>query len=464
MATKAKTQANTTPEASTTITASQYLDDTSREYSIYVCSNRAIPNVTDGLKDSQRKALWTVRNKNEKIKTISLAGEMISSGLYLAGDTSASGAASMLAAPFVNNVPLIEGIGAFGTRVSPVEGIGAPRYTYLKKSKVTESLVYPDLDIVPLVDNYDGSTKQPETFLPIIPMVLLNGVQGIAVGWATNILPRNLKKLVIATQAAIDGKPIRGLEPSYDYLNCAVSFLEGNSWEFYGKVEIVNTTTVRITELPPGLSLDSFRKRLIKMEEEDKIVTFVDNSTKVIDIVVNFRRADIKGWVEEDFIQYFKLRQKETENIVVLDWTGKSIKQYQDTEQLVKDFVEWRLGWYVKRYQKFVADDEYELKYWQGVKACFDNKLPERFTKKKDKADLELDVDTITKAIGLDGHQIDKIVSLPAYRWVAEYLTVVKDNIVRLQNQIKENKAILKSKDRIKEIYKAELEALKKIA
>lgn len=454
----------TTKTTTNQITASQYLDETSREYSIYVCSNRAIPNVTDGLKDSQRKALWTIRNKNEKIKTISLAGEMISSGLYLAGDVSASGAASMLAAPFVNNIPLIDGIGAFGTRVAPVEGIGAPRYTYLKKSKTTESLVYPDIDIVPLIDNYDGSTKQPETFLPIIPMVLLNGVQGIAVGWATNILPRNLKKLVIATQAAIDGKPIKGLEPSYDYLNCGVSFIEGNSWEFTGKVDIVNTTTVRITELPPGLSLDAFRKRLIKMEEEDRIVTFVDNSTKVIDIVVNFRRADIKGWTEQDFIAYFKLRQKETENIVVLDWTGKAIKQYIDTEQLVKDFVEWRLGWYVKRYQKFVADDEYELKYWQGLKACFDDKLPERFAKKKDKADLETDVATVTQKIGLDAYQIDKIVSLPGYRWVADYLSIVKENIVRLQGQIKENKAILKSKDRIKEIYKSELDALKKIA
>ena len=123
-------------------TASNYILDTSREYSVYVCENRAIPKVADGLKDGPRKALWLMRNKSEKIKTVSMSGEMISSGLYLHGDASASGAISMLAAPYCNNIPLIEGIGAFGTRVAPVEGIGAPRYTYVKKNKAADMLLY----------------------------------------------------------------------------------------------------------------------------------------------------------------------------------------------------------------------------------------------------------------------------------------------------------------------------------
>lgn len=57
---------------------SNYILNSSREYSLYVCSNRAIPKVTDGLKDGQRKALWVLKPKTDKIKTISLAGEMIS--------------------------------------------------------------------------------------------------------------------------------------------------------------------------------------------------------------------------------------------------------------------------------------------------------------------------------------------------------------------------------------------------
>jgi DNA gyrase/topoisomerase IV subunit A len=79
--------------------SSEYILDISRDYSLYVCSSRAIPSIADGLKDAQRKAMWLLRNKNEKIKTISLSGELISSNLYLHGDASASGAISLLAAP-----------------------------------------------------------------------------------------------------------------------------------------------------------------------------------------------------------------------------------------------------------------------------------------------------------------------------------------------------------------------------
>ena len=153
-------------------TSSEYILDTSRDYAIYICESRGLPNVADGLKDVHRKALWLLRNKTEKIKTVSMSGEMISSNLYLHGDTSASDAISKLAAPYNNNIPLIYGIGNFGTRIAPVKGIGAPRYTYIKKYKITESLVYPDLDIIPLKENYDGSCKEPVYFLPIIPFIV----------------------------------------------------------------------------------------------------------------------------------------------------------------------------------------------------------------------------------------------------------------------------------------------------
>jgi DNA gyrase/topoisomerase IV subunit A len=446
-----------------TPTTSDYIKDTSRDYSIYVCESRAIPSVADGQKDGPRKALWLMRSRSDKIKTVSLAGEMISSGLYVHGDASASSSISMLAAPFVNNVPLLEGIGAFGTRVAPVEGIGAPRYTYVKRAKAADLLLFKDLDIVPLTDNYDGSVKEPEHFLPLIPLVLLNGVSGIAVGWSTEILPRNLKKLIAATQQALDGKEPKGLEPHFDYLDVTVKNLEPNVWEFTGKVEIVNTSTVKIAELPPNLTLENFRKRLVKMEEEDKIVTFVDDSTKVIDIKITFKRGELKGWTEADVIEFFKLRQRATERIVVVDWNGTSIRQYDSAETLVKEFVEWRLKWYTTRYDKMLADDSYELKYWQGIKACFDGKLPERLSKKANKADVETDVDTLTAKIGLDASQIDKIVSLPTYRWALDFLTVAKENIARLQGNIKEYKAILKSPTRLREIYKTELEELKKL-
>jgi DNA gyrase/topoisomerase IV subunit A len=445
--------------------SSNYILDTSREYSIYVCESRAIPKVTDGLKDAQRKALWLVKSKAEKIKTVSLAGEMISSGLYLHGDASAAGAISMLAAPYVNNVPLLDGIGSFGTRVAPVDGIGAPRYTYVKRGKAALELMFPDMDIVPVKENYDGSTIEPQHFLPLIPTVLLNGVSGIAVGWSTEILPRSFKSLIDATIAILDGKTIKRIPPSYELYNVGVKHLEENSWEFTGKLEIVDTSTIKITELPPELTLEKFKERLNTYEDENRISTYTDRSTDTIDITIKMARGTVKGWSESRAIEYFKLKQKKSERIVVIDWNNTSIRQYENAEQLVKDFVAWRLEWYKTRYEHKLTKDDYELGFWKGVKACFDDKLPARLGSIKSRADLDADVRVVAEAkkVILDDKRIDRIVNLPAHRWTKDAYADVLAKIKELEANIKDYKAILKDPERRKSIYREELETLKKV-
>lgn len=445
------------------LSTSDYLKETSREYAIYVCENRSIPKVTDGLKDSARKALWLMKTKSDKIKTISLAGEMISSGLYLHGDASAAGAVSMLAAPYVNNIPLLEGVGTFGTRTAPVEGIAAPRYTYVKRCIASDRLVFRDLDIVPTKENYDGSTREPVHFLPLIPLVLLNGTSGIAVGWSTEILPRSLPSLVNATKDALMGKPIKTVKPAFDYLNVGVSQLDTNVWQFSGKVEMLDTSTIVIKELPPGLNLEGMKKRLNTFEDEGKIQTYTDKSTDQINIIVKFKRGEVKSWTEDDAVAFFKLKEKSTERIVVIDWNNSRIRQFDSAEQLIVEFAEWRLDWYKTRYEKMIDDDNYELRYWQAIKACFDDKLPERLAKKTNKDDVVSDIRALTASIGVDDTQIDKIVNLPTYKWAKDFLATVKDNIALLKANIKENTAIHASRDKMRDIYIQELDELKKV-
>lgn len=442
--------------------SSNYILDTSREYSIYVCESRAIPKVADGLKDAQRKALWLVKSRSDKIKTVSLAGEMISSGLYLHGDASAAGAISMLAAPYVNNVPLLDGIGSFGTRVAPVDGIGAPRYTYVKRGKAALELMFPDMDIVPTKENYDGSTIEPQHFLPLIPTVLLNGVSGIAVGWSTEILPRSFKSLVQATLDVLDGKKLKRISPSYELYNVGVKHLEENSWEFSGKAEILDTSTIKITELPPELTLEKFKERLNTFEDDNKISTYTDRSTDTIDITIKMGRGAVKGWDEAKAIEYFKLKQKKSERIVVIDWNGKAIRQYENAEKVIEDFVAWRLGWYATRYQNKVDKDSYELGFWEGVKLCFDDKLPARLGTIADRATLDADVQSVTAKLKLDDKRIDRIVNLPAHRWTKDAYKQVLDRIKELKANIKEYNRILKDPEARKSLYREEVEALKK--
>jgi DNA gyrase/topoisomerase IV subunit A len=443
-------------------TSSEYVLDTSREYSIYVCESRSIPKVADGLKDGQRKMLWVMRNRADKIKTVALSGEVIALGLYLHGDMSASETISMMCAPYCNNVPLLNGIGTFGTRVAPT-GWAAARYTYCKKGKATQELILSDLPIIPLKENYDGSTQEPVNFLPLIPMVLLNGVSGIAVGWSTEILPRSLKDIIESTILALDDKKFKRLTPAYDYLTCKVNHLIDNTWEFTGQVEILDTSTVCIKELPPDLTLEKFKERLNVMEDENLISGYTDRSTKTINITVKIPRITLKDKTEIDLIDFFKLKQKKTERIVVIGWNGKSIMQYQSAELLIEDFVKWRLEWFTKRYQKMLDDDSYELRFWKAMKACFDGDLPKNLSKKQNRQEIEQEVTKLTVKINLDGKQMDKIVSVPTYRWALDEYNNVLKKIKDLEESIEIYKNILSDPEKIRSIYREELINLKKL-
>jgi DNA gyrase/topoisomerase IV subunit A len=462
----------------------------SRSYAIYVCSTRAIPAVEDGMKFGQRVALWLLRNRAEKLKTFALSGLMGYERLYVHGETSANNAINLLAAPYKNNVPLIQGEGAFGSRIAPVEGIGAPRYTEVVRSKAAQAFFYNDLDLIPLEENYDGSNLQPKHFLPLIPVVLLNGVKGVAVGWSTNILPRQFKALVQATQDALNDRPVKQLIPTYERYDISVKNVGPNQWVYTGKAKIIDTSTIYISELPPGMELEDFRERLIAMEDSGEIKGFTDESADGIKITIKMLRGSLaaqpasvktetiegkvvktkvparKAWTDADAVEFFKLHQKVTERIVVIDWGGTRIKQYESAEDVVKEFVAWRLQWYVNRYEKMRDDASYELNYYLALKALFkDTSFTSKLGKFPNRAGV---VEEVTTVIGkakivLDESQMSRVVSLPTYRWTKEYEAEVTAIIEKLKLDIKEYKDILAKPARRKDIYNTELEELKKL-
>lgn len=441
--------------------------NTSRDYAIYANLSRGIPLVHDGLKDVQRIALWLLRNRSDKIKTIALSGMMAYERLYVHGDVSANDAIGLLAAPYRNTVPLIEGLGQFGSRVTPgKEGIGAPRYTEVRRGKVAELILYRDLDLIPLEDNYDGSNVKPKHFLPLIPVLLLNGVSGVGVGWSTNILPRSLKGLITATQDALQNrKVLRGLEPHFERYNVTVRLLTTGQYEFSGQAEIEDSSTIRVKELPPNLSLEDFRERLITMEDADLISGFTDRSSDSINIAVKMKRGSLKDWDEKKALDFLKLRSRDTERIVVINWDGSTIRVYNSAEDMVRDFTKWRLGWYESRYRKLLNDTTHEREYWRALDALFAGKFPSRLGKFTNKSAVENDaLSTIQKAkVSIDAQQLDRIVGLPTYRWTQDFSEEVKRKILALDSEIIEYSAILASDDRRREIYMNELEELKKI-
>ena len=155
-----------------------------RDYARYVVFSRAIPSLIDGMKPSQRKIFWTATNHAKKFtKTAALCGQVIVEADYHHGDSSLQDAASLMAAPWANNLPLLEGEGNFGSRIVQIPA--AARYTSVR---VNPEVLKIFLDSEDCIQSPDGN--EPAFFLPVLPIVAVNGASGMAVGFATDIFPR----------------------------------------------------------------------------------------------------------------------------------------------------------------------------------------------------------------------------------------------------------------------------------
>lgn len=275
-------------------------------------------------------------------------------------NSSLNGAIIGMAQSFKNSMPLLQEFGQFGSLRSPEAG--APRYisTALHKNF---RLLYKDFEL--LESKYEeGIEIEPNYFLPIVPTVLLNGSAGIAVGFATNILNRNLKDLIDACLDCLDDKKIKELKP---HVNGFTGTFEkdpnsSNRWIISGKHVVVNTSTVTISELVPSMTYEKFEIHLNKLMDEKKLITsYEDNCSGKINYEIKFRREVLENLLKTNKLKnHLKLEDYETENLIVLDEFGK-IKKFETVSDIVKYFVNFRLSFYQKRKNYLINKLESEL-------------------------------------------------------------------------------------------------------
>lgn len=333
-------------------TVTSFFDKEYLEYAKYVVENRAIPSCIDGLKPTQRKVVH-VANKiwksgNEKpMKLFQLAGRVAAEAYYHHGNTSLESAMIGMGQSFKNSMPLLEGIGQFGSLRSP--SAGAPRYISAKLHP-NFRLVYQDFE---LLQNKieEGEKIEPEFFLPIVPTVILNGSSGIAVGFATNILNRNPKDVVNACLAVLNEKRMKTLAPWISEFSGKFERDPNNpkTWKISGSYEVLNTTTVKVTEIPPNFTYEKYEGHLNNLVEKRIIVDYEDNSSDKIEYILKFQRAVLKEYITKGKLEsLLKINSQETENLTTIDENG-DLKIFDKVEDIVKHFVCIRLGYYDKR-------------------------------------------------------------------------------------------------------------------
>ncbi|MDG1096783.1 MAG: DNA topoisomerase IV subunit A [Methylophilaceae bacterium] len=181
-----------------TVVIGQYAEEAYLSYAISVVKGRALPSVEDGQKPVQRRILYAMKEMNlvagaKPVKSARVVGNVL--GMYHPhGDSSAYEAAVRLAQDFTLRYPLIDGQGNFGSRDG--DGAAAMRYTEMRLSPIADLLLSEiDRGTVDFQNNYDGAFQEPVLLPARLPMMLLNGASGIAVGMATEMVPHNMREV-----------------------------------------------------------------------------------------------------------------------------------------------------------------------------------------------------------------------------------------------------------------------------
>lgn len=432
-----------------------YLESEHRNFAIYTLQQRAIP-FFNGMKPVQQRCLWQLRGVTKYEKVAKLTGQVMA--IHPHGDASIADAINQMSGPYCNNLSFFDGHGAFGTRINPT-AFGSPRYVSSKISGFTKDVIFKDWEIVELKPSYDETDVEPTMLLPLVPILLLNGIQGIATGYSTTILPRDLNDLIEQQLKVLQGKQaINPLPYSKPIDNTAIRSEENpNKYQFLGDCEIVDTSTAKITKLPFGMTHAKVVENLAKMVDKGAIVDYTDKSKDEINITVAFKRAALKNKNGEYAARKLGLTTGVTERIIVLDAaTSQSVVEYDDAGQFITDYTNWRLGFFPTRYARLIQLNLAEISRLNDIVLAIDNDLGGQAKKIKNKGDL---VSFITKIGVVD---IEYIASLPVYRFTQEEYDKAKNRIAELETQNADYQNIIDDVDRQKNIYMEELKDVKK--
>ena len=353
----------------------------------YTVEARAIPNMIDGMKPVQRFYLYSsILNSKRDFKKVSAVSGIISDYGYNHGESSAAGSGQLMAATWNNNICLVEGRGSFGTRL--IQEAGAPRYVYTRLHENFNRYIK-DIDLSPVHE--DPEHEPPAFYLPVIPLVLINGTKGIATGFATNILPHDPKSIKAACLEYINTGEIKNrIGLKFPEFNGTVEKdkEEPNKYAVNGVYEKRGKTQLIITEVPYGFDRESYVKVLYGLEEDGDIVSYEDQCDKTgFKFEVKLKQNTSAIWNKSKIINKFKLSKPMTQNITVIDQNGK-LREYEDARQLVKDFCDYRSGILQQRIDLRTKEEQERCRWlnvkMQFIQAVLDSKIEFKNKKKKD--------------------------------------------------------------------------------
>lgn len=415
-----------------TVSLTEVVKEEYRNYQIYTLMDRAIPYLQDGLKPGQRRILFTLwKNQSKGLMKVSSATGLVLT-LHPHGPASVESAIVNMAQDytFSNNYPLIDKKGYFGERMETAPA--ASRYIECKLGKVADFLLFDDMNQVDMVPNYDEKVMEPVCLLPKLPIMLLNGAEGIGTGFSSVIPSFHHSDLINSIIQFVEtGKPKKLKCYVHNYKN-KIEVDEKHRLVFSMKFEEIHGS-IYITELPRGYDATKIYRYLTKYIDEDYIKDFIDSSVNNdIKIELIFKKGQQPKLA--DVIAKMSNNSTLVPNYTLISERG--VRIFNAPEEIIEIFGAKRLEVVKRRYELRCEDLENKIRQNNEIIRFIKDKEYEVATKSSNrKTYVEyLDKKKFTFA--------EYLADMPIYR-------MTKEEVEKRQLMVKDDTASLKEFDKI---------------
>ena len=416
-------------------TIENFLNTRLSNYSSYD-NLRKIASYIDGLKNASRKVLYTIHEKKIKDteKVSRLASKCSEYSDYLHGDGLWKVIVT-LGQDFAgtNNIPLIQKFGAFGCRSNNEPG--APRYIHASGSKAFFEIFKYEDDPVLISQTFEGTKIEPRFYVPTIPIILVNGSEGVSSGFAQKILPRNPKSIIKYIQNILQGKSVRKdwLMPFCNGFNGEIEALEPLKYNIKGVISI-NKNIIEILEVPFTYDLSGYLKVLDTLEESKVIQSYEDLSDG--DNVLKFKVKVNKDFDFKNALKILKLEKPITENYTTIDENNK-IKVFNDCSEIINSFIKVKLQYTQKR-KDYLIRELQELISVLNSKVIFISKVVSKKLKVSNvpKSEIVLNLEKIKDIVKVQD-SYDYLLKMPIYTLTLEKIQELNTLLSEKTNELK---------------------------
>ncbi|MEM1281978.1 MAG: DNA topoisomerase (ATP-hydrolyzing) subunit A [Chlamydiota bacterium] len=455
-------------------------------YSMSVIISRALPDVRDGLKPSQRRILFAMRQLNlgpssKHRKCAKISGDT-SGDYHPHGEQVIYPTLVRMAQNWVMRYSLVDGQGNFGS----IDGDppAAMRYTEARMTHAAVQLMEDlDKDTVELIPNYDETKKEPVVFPAKFPNLLCNGSSGIAVGMATNIPPHNLKELIAATVIVLDDsqasiEDIMQVMPGPDFptggMICGVRGIKEAYHTGRGKLTLravirveqmdsnVDRERIVIDEIPYNVNKSRLIEHIADLVNNKQITGISDirdeSDKDGMRIAIDLKKGEISDVIINQLYKFSDLQVTFGCNMLALD---KGLPRTMNIKQFIGAWIDHRIEVVRRRTRYELRKAEARAHILEGYLRAIDN-LDDvvkiiRASENRDEARVEL-----IKRYDFSQKQANAVLDLRLYQLTGLERDKIQNEYDELLKKIEHYKAILASEQMVKDIIKNELEDISK--